>query len=364
MDAPGALGDIDLLPPDDVRTLVDVEGPCVSIFLPTHRAGSEVAQGPIRLRNLVTRAERALEGGGASAREADAVLAPVRALADDTEFWVRQGDGLAVFAAPGFLARYRLPLSLAEEVTVGPSFRVTPLVPLLSGDGRFLLLALSQNAVRLFEASRHRIGELELGPIPTSMDEALAHEDPERQLQVRSGGGDSAMFHGHGAGGEVERAAVERFLRAVGRGLRQRLGGVDRPLVLAAVAEHLPVFKAVSGYPDVVDAAVEGSPDRRTAEQLHAAAWPLVEDRFTADLDAELERYGAVAGTGKATSAPDEVAIAAAEGRVDRLFVVAGAAPDEQLDRAVLATLTSGGRVHEVDEPLDEGSPIAAVLRY
>jgi len=35
------------------------QGPCVSIFLPTHRAGKEIQQGPIRLKNLLREAESA-----------------------------------------------------------------------------------------------------------------------------------------------------------------------------------------------------------------------------------------------------------------------------------------------------------------
>ena len=33
---------------------------CVSIYLPTHRAGSDIQQDPIRLKNLLRRAEESL----------------------------------------------------------------------------------------------------------------------------------------------------------------------------------------------------------------------------------------------------------------------------------------------------------------
>lgn len=35
-------------------------GPCISVFLRTHRAGREVEQAPIRLKNLLRRATDAL----------------------------------------------------------------------------------------------------------------------------------------------------------------------------------------------------------------------------------------------------------------------------------------------------------------
>jgi hypothetical protein len=59
----------------DVTRRTDLErlalqgaGPCVSLFLPTHRAGPEVQQAPIRLKNLLRQAIEALQAGGVRAR--------------------------------------------------------------------------------------------------------------------------------------------------------------------------------------------------------------------------------------------------------------------------------------------------------
>lgn len=40
--------------------LAESRTPAVSIFMPTHRAGQEIRQDPIRLKNLVRRAEQQL----------------------------------------------------------------------------------------------------------------------------------------------------------------------------------------------------------------------------------------------------------------------------------------------------------------
>jgi hypothetical protein len=196
------------------------------------------------------------------------------------------------------------------------------------------------------------------------MDEALAYEDPERQLQVRSGGGGTAQFHGHGVGDEVDKAAIERYVRAVDRGLSERIGSSRQPLVLASVGYYLPILQSVSSYPSIVDAVVEGNPEHRSSEELHAAAWPLVEGRFAEEIAKDLDRYGAVAGTGTAVTDTDEIADAARGGRVDTLFVVSGAPADERVDRAALDTLAHGGRTVGVAEPLDADASTAAILRY
>ena len=147
--------------------------PAVSIFLPTHRAGPEIQQDSIRLKNLVKQAERQLlaeSGRGASARE---LLAPVTNLLDDAAFWRHQGDGLAIFRSEELFRVYRLPVSVQEFVSVSDRFYVKPLLPLLMNDARFYVLALSQKAVRLLECTRDLIQEIELPDVPQGVQEGL-----------------------------------------------------------------------------------------------------------------------------------------------------------------------------------------------
>ena len=277
MSAANAIGEIDPLSVADIIALGSADGPCVSIFIPTHRHGPETLQAPIRLNNLISAAARDLRSNDVPKAVIDDLLAPPRRLLDDAAFWQHQSDGLAAFCAPSRFRSYRVPLPLAEEVTVAASFRVRPVLPLL-GDEAFFVLSLSQNAVRLFHATRHTIGALEPDLVPGSMAEALAHEDPERQLQYRSVGG-QAQFHGHGAGAEINKAALERYLRAVDRAAIERLGDSRQPLVLACVGYYLSVYQSVTRYPNLVDRAVEGNPEHRSSTELHAAAWGIIEGR-------------------------------------------------------------------------------------
>jgi hypothetical protein len=77
-------------------------GPSVSLFLPTHRAGPEVQQAPIRLKNLLREATRALQADGVKAPMVHAVLAPLQRLVNDGLFWQYQSDGLALSSRPGW----------------------------------------------------------------------------------------------------------------------------------------------------------------------------------------------------------------------------------------------------------------------
>ncbi|MEX2627938.1 MAG: hypothetical protein WD225_13710 [Ilumatobacteraceae bacterium] len=366
------VGDVDPVTRDDIRALADGPGaPKISIHLPTHRKGAEVRQDPVQLRKLLDRAAEQLTDAG-HREHVGPLLDPARALLDDTSFWQHQSDGLAVFASADLHRHLRVPIPLTPTVQVGDTFHVAPLAPLLSGDGEFLLLALSQNDVRLFAGTRWTIRRIDTGPMPTSMAEALQHEDPERQLQARSIGGGEAVFHGHGAS-EHDKATVERYLRAVEHGLHELLGADRRPLVLACVGYYVPIFRAVSRHADLVEPAIDGNPDHAKPVELHSAAWERVRARFDTAGRA-WERYRDSLGTGNVSRTLNDAAARAAEGRVDTLFVrdhePNGDADDDtnttvQIDRAILATLAASGDVVSVPaEQLPGGEAAAALLRY
>ena len=377
-----SLAGIDPVTREDLQELAQAgEGTRVSIYLGTHRSGPETLKDPIQLRNLLDRAVAL----GAQ----EEVLAPMRELLGDDDFWQHQGDGLALFGAPGLFRSFRLPVEVPEQVNVSDSFRVRPLVPLVSDHDNFRILALSQHAVRLFDADRYRVEELDLDGVPRSMDEALAYDDDTPRVHRAGGGGHN--FHGHGAEEEQGNAELERFFRAVDHGLHERYGVTGTPLVLAAVGHYQRVFATVStAHTNVLDEVVEGNPERRSPQELHSAAWEIA-NRFLANdgRRAAWRRFGDASGTGLTATDLSTVVLSAAVGRVDTAFVAPGSpvlgsydvdtstvrvagsdGPSDEfrvdlVDEAVLQTLNHGGSVMSVDATdLPDGCDVAALLRY
>ena len=82
----------------------------------------------------------------------------------------------------------RLPYHPRGLVVVGDRFDVKPLLPLLCGDGRFYLLALSQRRVRLFEGDRDGLQALALRDVPADLAEAMRFDDRHEQLQLHQTG--------------------------------------------------------------------------------------------------------------------------------------------------------------------------------
>jgi Bacterial archaeo-eukaryotic release factor family 3 len=376
---------MDVLSRDDLDLLVrQSRWPCVSLYMPTHRSGPETQQDPIRLKNLIRRAEERLAAAGIRRPDASEVLRPARELLEDEAFWRHQSEGIALFLRTGWFRSYRLPLAFEELVVASDRFHVSALLPLLTGDGRFFVLALSENEARLLAGTRFNVHVVNVPGLPAGVKDALRYDDPQRELgshAADSGGpGARVVLHGQGIGAEVQKERLGRYLRAVDGAVRRSLRDQQAPLVLAGVEYVRAMYRDVNTYPHLLAAGISGSPDRTSSEELHTRAWSLVEPLFARDRDDAAAAYRGALGTGRASDSLEEVLTAAETGRIDVLFVPAGAhvvsashatadvshaRARDPIEQAVVSTLLNGGTVYAVTEDeMPGGAAIAALFRY
>jgi hypothetical protein len=380
----------DVVTYDDLRELLaERERPIVSLYQPTQRGDVE-GTNAVRYKNLVGEADERLEELG---HRAGNLTGQMRLLLERGDFWRGQSDGLALFAAPGYLRAFRLPLSFDELVVVGASAYVTPLIPAL-GDERFYVLAISQGSVRLISATRYGADEVDLSDaaIPTSLDEALRYDDfeksnlPRHPTQRRPDTGGRTLQHGHGPGEADLKNEIVRYFQAVDGGVSKLLGTSRAPLVVAAVDYQMPIYRQISSYAHILERGVEGNPEQLSAADLAERARPIVEPHFRSRVDQAVERFGNALGTGLASCDLAEVLAGAYAGRIDILLVCKGEQrwgifdlttssveidseprpPDvELIDLAVRTTVTRGGTVyviHREQMPCDD--PVAALFRF
>jgi len=365
---------------------------CISFYMPTYRTGAQIQQGRIRLNNLLREAEARLISSGMRSPEAKQLLEPVQELVLNNQFWQQQRDGLAIFLASDMFYHYSLPLSVDEFLQIGRRFYLKPLLPLLSGDGLFYVLALSQNTVRLLRCTRSSVSELEIDDIPHSLAEAMQYDDPERQLQLHSNTLEgtnikaAAIFHGHGVGVDDAKDNILRYFQLINRGLHGLLREEKAPLVLAGVEFLFSIYREANTYAYLTDECLPGNPEELDAEDLKTLVWPLVEHYYHKAEQEALTYYGPFKGTGRTTHNITEAAPAAYNGQVEILFLAEGAEQwgsfdpqinevrlhqetelgDEDLyDFTAIQTILNGGTVYMVEAAkVPDGEPIAALLRY
>lgn len=347
---------------DDLRSLAKQSGPTVSLVIPTHRGGAEKFTDSQRLRPMMEEAREALAQQYPDV-DADALLKPVVTLIKDEAFWLTQCDGLAIFATPEGTRHFRLDRGFTPQVTVGDHPNLRPVLSLVTNDLEFLLLALSQNKVRLFAADRATITPLPLEDIPGSAEEVkgAAVNEPRIQHQTSHGAGPA-----HGTGPR-EHNVLSGFLQNVGKNVEKRFTNDKRPMVLAAVDEHQGALRDQFKTVTLLDSIVSGNPDRVSELDLHAAAWPLVKEESIRRHDHLVDRLSEALGTGLATNDPELIMTESMTGRVETLILADRALENHprsvELDAAISNTLINSGRVDTVPE-LPGNHAAGAIFRH
>ncbi len=359
---------VDVVSVDVLRELCTMASPCVSVYLPTHRDRPDLSHDALVLRGLLGQALEQLIATGMPEGQAGELIAPLSALVDDRDFWANQGDGLALFADAKAQHVYRLPLSPPAFARAAAAPSLIPLLPVVTGDADFYLLAISQNRVRLFRATRDSIVELPDAPFPTSLQDMERRHRREAELQNRPEPRDHgvATFHGHG-GTESSNVVAENFVLEVATGVRARIGAdPTKPLLLASTSEYLPMLRATGALPTLVDGLVTGNPDEASAGDLLARAWPVVAGLAAERATERLEEATAWLGTGSGVCDPADIDRAARDARIDTLLVrpdVAGQPESQHLDAALCAALATGASVYPA-ERLPGDTAAVAKLRY
>jgi hypothetical protein len=364
-------------------------GPCISLYLPTHRRLPQAKQDPVRFKNLMRTTEGLLRTEYTN-RDTKALLQPLEDLARD-DFWHAQMGGLALFRSSDLLTHYRMPMRCPELAVVADSFHVRPLLHFLESNRYFYVLTLSQNRVSLYEGSPYSLCQVDLPELPKSLDETFGKDQREPVINAYDArpGQSGAIYYGYGVPPEEQvKEKLAAFFRVVDLALWDNVLRDERvPLILAGVGYHHPIYRSVSRYGYLVDQPVEGNFDYITPEQLHAKVWPVAHNVLRVREEQVLDEYAARAIQGQTIEDLSAIAQATFSRRVGYLLIAQGAHVWGLMDRAsgrivhrsaqqdtrdgdVLddlaeATLAQGGEVIMLQRARMPGhSPAAAILRW
>ncbi len=383
---------MDILTHEDLRMLLDKRDEfCVSLYMPTQKAGDRTQENPIRFKNLIKEVEKRFEAFGADKDDVANFLKLAHDLEENFEFWQHQDKGLAFFMDSDRDYYYRLPLEFQDLVVVTDRFHVKPLLPLMSVDGVYYVLAAGLKNVRLFRGTRQQVEQVDLKGLPTSLKDALWFDDDERSLQYHTavslgGGGEKgASYHGQGDPKDRRKNKISRFFKEIDRGIRDFMAEQNAPLILAGVDYLLPIYQEVNSYHNLLTDGVPGNPSDVSVKKLHQRSWTIAESHFARQREQAKERYGHLSASSQTASDLEDIVKAAFEGRVEVLFVARHQQkwgfyyPDKHevevhdkrddydedlLDFAAVHTLSKGGKVYVLPQSdIPQNNLIAAIYR-
>lgn len=397
----------DPIRPSTLSELAAVEQDrCVSLLMPTHPTGADSRQDPIRLENLLDNAHDQLKSWDMRRPDIEALLAPVREVVNQRSFWQYQGSALAAYLADGVVRMLRLPEVVDESVTIGPHFNIKPLLGSVASSDPFYVLALTEHRARLYQGARNDLFEIHNQGFPLAADEVVGVRDAEVQLQhdvglpPRGGRGDRGHrsdmgqtgYHGHGEGETKIESDTIHYVKAVAERVANYLYGDDAPLVLAADNSLAGLYRREHSRGRLVDSEQLPSPDALQPHEIRERAWKIAAPLLHADRSTLLDRFGTAAAAGRSAQGFAEVAVAAAEGKIDTLFfdprssqpgrltdggtsaslVDADEAAERKdasiedlVNRAIIDTLRASGQAIPLEPDLDRGPrPPKAILRY
>lgn len=373
---------------DIILELIDnATDPSISIFLPTHKKGEEVQQDPIRFKNLLTEVRNQLSDQNFTEAQIDDLLEEPQKLLDQPIFWQHNDRGLAVFAGKEFFEYYRVPLDFNEQVLVNNHFLITPLLPMITLEGTYCVLALSQKKMRLLKCTRNSVEPIALDEAPTSLEEFLKYDVHETNLQHHSGQGQgNAIFHGHGGASDTDTHEIINYLKQVENEVTSTMKKRNDPLILAGVERAVAEYRKVNGYSRLMDGVITENPDPLSEQEINERAWDIIKGHFLEDMYSSLNKFENLTGSNKHSNSLTQIVEASYYGKVDSLFVPIGEQSwgwfDEEKDTvhhsskrqngehdlinmAAIKTLSQGGNVFALNKSeMPDKTSVAAIFRY
>jgi len=369
---------------------------CVSLYVPTSPLREHAKANRIAFEDLAAEALDQLRQAGLDKRRIAPIDDKFRHLSgavqentDDNkfryrdrdpaeeldEFWSPHSNGFALLATPETMRTFRLPDRPKPLAEVADRFHLIPLIRAMTTPHDVLVLALSEEGVRLLHVFVTLPPlKIEVPRLPKSAEDATRRPSfhvraPRRRLQNLEG----------------EKTLIHQYAQRVDQALHGVLAGRDTPLVLAAAEPLASIYRSVNSYPHLVDEGIAGNPDHVTDRQLADAALPILDRLYRHELEGVIALYDEL----KPRRATDDIsyaAHAATAGAVGQLLVdldavipgvvsdidgsVTYATSDDAetysvVDEVARRALCTGARVLGARrDDLPARAPLIAILRY
>ena len=369
---------------------------CVSLYVPTSPLPQHSQANRTAFKDLARDALAQLKEARLDKRRLEALAQPIEHLSGSDEprqvgdkirkrqnakpsevdqFWRLQANSLAVLITADMVQSFRLSETVKPLAEVADRFHMTPLVRSMTSLSNMLVLALSEERVKLLHVfvnmppSEIRVPGFPKNAEETARRASVNERSPRRRLQ----------------GSEGQKVLLAKYARKVDAALHAVLNGLTMPMALAATEPLASIFRSLNTYPGLIEESLEGNPDHISDAQLEAIALPILDRLYSREIDAVKAQYDALKPR-RATTDLSHTAHAATIGAVEQLVVdfnavVPGLVDDTDgsvtysttddaetysvVDEVARRALLSDARVLAARrQDLPDGAPVMAVLRY
>lgn len=373
--------------PNDI--LYEREGPCISIYQPTHRQSAERGQDRIVFKNQIQKIERTLESQYTKNEIAE-MLIPLYELEKDSIFWSHTKDGIVVFMNENDCIIYNLDRKLEELTVVSDSFHIKPLIRVFQSADKYYVLGINQKTFKLFHGNRYDLTEITFDDdMDVNIEDVLGDQFTDSYLTNASYGGvgKNTMYHGHGSKKDEIGKDIEKYFRYIDRFVMNDYSKpAQAPLVLAALDEYQGTFRKLTHNNWLLDKGIVKDMESLSIDELRDESWKIVEGIYLERTRVLVDRYETAKAKGLAEDDLASIAKKAVQTRVASMLIesdkilpgrinlqtgeltdcpIEDIKTDDLLDDLTELVFSAGGEVVVLPKdrmPTDTG--VAAVYRY
>jgi release factor family 3 len=310
------------------------------------------------------------------------LLEPIQALAESAELNSGSHGGLVIFRSPGVFETFCLTEPAPPSLSVAGCFAIRKVSHEFELPHVFYILALFKRGVSLFRCTGRHAERVNLpSGTPDTLDQAIALDIPDHDLENRSAAGSSKnsqrrVRFGTGSERETEQTHLRDYYKIVDRSLRHFLHEDDSPLVLAGVEEDLAVYRAVG----TATATIAGSahlPGQR--EELLTRAYGALRAKKSERQAQALMKDREQSPASRFCTDLESILSASFEGRIRQLYINEKAdrvgvyerngyqsfGAEDLFNLAVVQTIIHGGTACELPaEMMPDSEGAIGLLRY
>ncbi len=363
---------------------------CVSMYMPTHKAGQAVLEKEdrIRLKNQIRQVKKELKEHQLRENEINALVKPAVEMLGDADLWHNMSEGLAIFLSREGHHIIKCPEPFHEFHFTGDHYHLSPLIPLLNFHFEYYILRLDLEDIRLFRCTNDGSQPLTDTGLPGTMEDVVGHDYEDKSLQFRTGqtGSGSGIFHGHGEGKDDKKKEIRKFFEHLDRELNDFLKGQDTPLLVATAEPLFSLYRSVNSYAGLVDEHIL-SKESMDEPDLTRQAREITRKRNMKKRHQDAARFHELLNNKKSSFELDDIIPASLNGRTETLFILRNTniwgryyedtgvvreheerkAGDTCLpDLAARKTIVNNGKVYTVTpgEMPDKTGAVNAIYRY